>query len=765
MKIKVSKILDATFARATFDLSKANIRHSYKDHLALEILRNDSSMAYNILALTLEDRQIKQIAANITQLITEHPIIEHQAADEFLAEYRSLLMERFTDANKLSTIHLLLDILADNTTVTAEVFALHGITAEFLTHKIEFINQETIWESKIQISSPDIETKRAIIIPLERSRQLTLERYATNLTELAKSGKIDPVIGREREIERTIQILSRRKKNNPILVGEAGVGKSAIVEGLALKIASGDVPPQMLGKRLFSLDLTALIAGTKYRGEFEERIQEIISELTAAKDIILFIDEIHTIVGAGATQGTLDTANILKPSLARSEIMLIGATTYDEYRAIEKDAALERRFQKLTIEPSNREQTLQILNRIAPYYESHHKVRYSADSIEACVDLSQRYIAERTFPDKAIDIMDEAGAMAQTQFKRAEAQQNSSSKIISRQDIEQIITSMTGIPAEQLSQSDTERLRGLGDRLRSEIIGQDKAVEQTVKALHRSRAGLRDEHRPIGVFLFIGPTGVGKTLLAKKIAEIMTANPGALIRIDMSEYALKHNLSRLIGSPPGYVGYGEGGQLTEAVRRRPYSVVLLDEIEKAHPDVFDLLLQLFDEGRLTDGTGRQVDFRNTVIIMTSNLGSHDHAQSARKIGYATTSDRELTKQQADYHRVLERFFKPEFLNRIDDVIHFRELRQQEIRQIVELELKRMLQRIKRAGYSVNITEEALQLFAREGYQPQYGARALRRLLTEKVENPIASIIIEGKLSAGGSVTIEELDGEIVHRVA
>ena len=756
MKIKVSKILDSTFARATFDLSKGNIRHSYKDHLALELLRCDSSMAYNTLALSLNAQQINQIISEIEHQMSEYPTLESQPIDEYLMEYRNSLIDQFPEANKLSTIHLLLDILDDKTTATTEVLSSHGITASLIKYQLGQLDKEEAWESRMQPTRASVETM--IIMPSEKPRTMMIERFSTDLNELARQGKIDPVIGREREIERTMQILSRRKKNNPILVGEAGVGKSAIVEALALKILEGDVPPQMQNKRILSLDLTSLIAGTKYRGEFEERMQELTAELLSAKEIILFIDEIHTIIGAGATQGSLDTANILKPALARGEIKIIGATTFDEYReSIEKDAALERRFQKLTIEPSDREHTLKILNHIAPYYESHHNVKYSAESIEACVDLSSRYITDRTLPDKAIDMMDEAGAAAQSL---------STPTRIERKDIERIVTSMMGIPAEQISQSEIERLQGLAERLRGEVIGQDEAIEQIVKALHRARVGLRDEQRPIAVFMFIGPTGVGKTLLAKKIAQQMGSGEESLIRIDMSEYSLKHNLARLIGSPPGYVGYGEGGELTEAVRKRPYSTVLLDEIEKAHPDIFNLLLQLLDEGRLTDGMGRRIDFRNTVIIMTSNLGTATNSKSVRKIGYiAPQNNLAEEAEQANYRRALERFFKPEFLNRIDNVICFRSLNEDDIRGIVELELSRITKRIEQAGYRLRISEKAIKQLAKDCFDPKYGVRALRRVLTERVEDAVASQIIEGKLSLGGEIKIEEDGEKIIHRVA
>ena len=646
-----------------------------------------------------------------------------------------------------------------------------------------------------------------------------LDKFGVDLTRQAREGKIDPVIGRECEIERVVQILSRRKKNNPILIGEAGVGKSAIVEGLALRIAAGDVPHTIAGKRLYSLDVSSLVAGTKFRGEFEERMQQLLDELRKADDTIIFIDEIHTIVGAGSTQGSLDTANILKPALARGELQTIGATTLDEYREnIEKDSALERRFQRVLVEPTSCEETLQILRNIAPRYEAHHKVRYTDEALEACVTLTNRYITDRFFPDKAIDVLDEAGsrmhlqtarepdtlremeaALASTCEERREAvrqlvyEKAAAARLrelalrskldesraewqrsleshpaeIRAEHIAQVITSATGIPIERITTGELGRLRGLKDYLAGRVIGQDAAVEKVALSIQRSRAGLKDENRPIGVFLFVGPTGVGKTLLAKELSKWLFDERRGLIRIDMSEYGEKHNVSRLIGSPPGYVGYGEGGQLTEAVRRQPYAVVLFDEIEKAHPEVFNAMLQIFDEGHLTDGSGRKVDFRNTVIIMTSNVGSRAAVQRAVQVGYSTSSKTvvEQAAPQIEYRKALERTFAPEFLNRIDDIIVFRTLTLEDVERIVELELRRLLARTQRLGYKVEISAEAKRRLAVMGYEARYGVRSLKRTLLDNVEEPLSTLIIEGRVNEGAKVKILPAKAGVTLKVA
>ncbi|MCD8172944.1 MAG: ATP-dependent Clp protease ATP-binding subunit [Alistipes sp.] len=634
-----------------------------------------------------------------------------------------------------------------------------------------------------------------------------LDQFGTNLSAAAARGDIDPVIGRRKEIERLIQILGRRKKNNPILVGEAGVGKSAIVEGLALRMASGDVPQSLAGKEVFSLDIASLVAGTKYRGEFEQRIKALINELQKNKDIILFIDEIHTIAGAGSTQGSLDTANILKPSLARGELQCIGATTLDEYREhIESDSALERRFQKIIVEPTTREQTLEILHNIKGQYEKHHSVRYSDEALRACVDLTERYVTDRQFPDKAIDVLDEAGSKArifghtepeavkslEAALWELEAQmvenqnngaaENSSDRLhamtlrekineyhnewqhslgmhpieLGAAHIEEVITSMTGIPVEKVSQGEKKKLGRMEDHLRARVIGQESAVGKVTRSIQRSRTGLKDPNKPIGVFMFVGPTGVGKTHLAKELSKWMFDKEDSLIRVDMSEYSEKHNVSRMIGSPPGYVGYNEGGQLTEAVRRQPYAVILFDEIEKAHPDVFNIMLQIFDEGQLTDGLGRKVDFRNTVIIMTSNVGSRAAAQKPKAVGYKTpVKERiEILGKEAQYRNALERTFAPEFINRIDNIVIFNTLTGDDIQKIVTLELSGLTARAEALGYRLNVTPKARKTLAALGYEPRYGVRSLKRTILDLVEEPIAQLIVSGRLGSGDTIRVE-----------
>ena len=703
----------------------------------------------------------------------------------------------------VSTEHLLIGIAASKPNQSAEILEKNGVTAASLRKAVPGVR------GGAKVTSPDAE-----------GSYKALEKYSTDLTAAAKEGKLDPVIGRDQEIRRVIQILSRRTKNNPVLIGEPGVGKTAVVEGLAQRIVAGDVPTTLQGKKLISLDLGSMVAGSKYRGEFEERLKSVLNEIKNADgQIITFIDEIHTIVGAGAAEGSMDAGNMLKPMLARGELRLIGATTLDEYREnIEKDSALERRFQRVLVEPTSCEETLQILRNIAPRYEAHHKVRYTDEALEACVTLTNRYITDRFFPDKAIDVLDEAGsrmhlqtarepdtlremeaALASTCEERREAvrqlvyEKAAAARLrelalrskldesraewqrsleshpaeIRAEHIAQVITSATGIPIERITTGELGRLRGLKDYLAGRVIGQDAAVEKVALSIQRSRAGLKDENRPIGVFLFVGPTGVGKTLLAKELSKWLFDERRGLIRIDMSEYGEKHNVSRLIGSPPGYVGYGEGGQLTEAVRRQPYAVVLFDEIEKAHPEVFNAMLQIFDEGHLTDGSGRKVDFRNTVIIMTSNVGSRAAVQRAVQVGYSTSSKTvvEQAAPQIEYRKALERTFAPEFLNRIDDIIVFRTLTLEDVERIVELELRRLLARTQRLGYKVEISAEAKRRLAVMGYEARYGVRSLKRTLLDNVEEPLSTLIIEGRVNEGAKVKILPAKAGVTLKVA
>ncbi len=823
MQVKISKTLKGLVARAAFHTAKAGIRHSLKDFLALELLREESSLAYQLVSNRLQEWELHRVCTRIERAIFAADSGASGASDP-QAEDPETFYRNFTDelcasaaTRSLSTGHALLGIVSDAETAASQALAACGLTADVLAADLQQ-TADIEFGTEIQVHLLDYDTEPHP--PADGASPALLEKFGVDLTRQAREGRLDPVVGREEEIERVVQILSRRKKNNPILIGEAGVGKSAVVEGLALRIAAGDVPYTIADKRIFSLDVSSLVAGTKFRGEFEERMQQLLDELRKAHDTIIFIDEIHTIVGAGSTQGSLDTANILKPALARGELQTIGATTLDEYREnIERDAALERRFQKVLIEPTTPEQTLRILHNIVPHYERHHKVHYTEEALQACVDLAGRYIVDRHFPDKAIDVLDEAGsrihlltarepetlremetALCQVQRERREAvegavyEQAASARMrelalrsklgskraewrrsleqhpaqITAEHIRQVITAMTGIPAERISESEMSRLHSLHEHLAGRVVGQQEAVACISRTIRRSRAGLKSENRPIGVFLFVGPTGVGKTLLAKELSRWLFDERRGLIRIDMSEYAEKHNVSRLIGSPPGYVGYGEGGQLTEAVRRQPYAVVLFDEIEKAHPEIFNTLLQLFDEGRLTDGSGRCVDFRNTVIIMTSNVGSRAVAQRASSVGY-TTASRNAAVEAAPgdaYRKALEETFAPEFLNRIDEVVQFRSLTLEDVERIVDLELGGLLQRTAQLGYTVKITDSAKRRLAAMGYETRFGARALKRTLTEQVEDPMSELIVAGQLHEGDTVVVEEDAGRgVVLRVA
>ena len=641
-----------------------------------------------------------------------------------------------------------------------------------------------------------------------------LDNFSTDLTQAALEGKLDPVVGREREIQRVVEILCRRKKNNPILIGEPGVGKSAIVEGLAQLIARRRTSPVLFGKRLVNLDMTSIVAGTKYRGQFEERIKALIKELEQNPDIIVFIDEIHTMIGAGSTPGSMDAANIMKPALARGTIQCIGATTLDEYRnSIEKDGALERRFQKVIVEPTTPEQTLQILHNIKDRYEEHHHVNYTDEALEACVKLTDRYVNDRFFPDKAIDALDETGSRVhlqhaevppaivekekeigfikekkqaavrnqnfelaagyrdrQTQLERelAELQKQwsrgdaATRETVSEQEVADVVSMMTGVPVQRMAEAEGIRLKGMADELKRAVVAQDPAIDKIVKAIQRNRVGLREPNHPIGVFMFLGPTGVGKTYLAKKLAEFMFGSSEALIRIDMSEYTEAFNTSRLIGAPPGYVGYEEGGQLTERVRRKPYSIVLLDEIEKAHPNVYNMLLQVLDEGRLTDGNGRLVDFRNTVIIMTSNAGTRQLKEFGRGVGFTaggqmglSIDDRDKEYARSIIQKALSKQFAPEFLNRLDEIVTFDQLDLEAIKRIVDIELKGLYERIGQMGYQLNISDEAKEFVATKGYDVQFGARPLKRAIQNYIEDGVCERIIDGELTQGSTINISK----------
>ncbi|WP_410544082.1 ATP-dependent Clp protease ATP-binding subunit [Xylanibacter rodentium] len=647
----------------------------------------------------------------------------------------------------------------------------------------------------------------------QQSKTPVLDNFGTDMTQVATEGKLDPIVGREREIMRVVEILCRRKKNNPILIGEPGVGKSAIVEGLAQMIASRHVSPVLFGKRVISLDMTSLVAGTKYRGQFEERIRALIKEIEQNPDVIIFIDEIHTLVGAGSTPGSMDAANILKPALARGTIQCIGATTLDEYRnSIEKDGALERRFQKVIVEPTTADETLTILSNIKDRYERHHHVIYTDEAIEACVKLTARYITDRQFPDKAIDALDEVGsrvhlgsvqippeitekekeikyikekkqsAVINQNFELAAGYRDRQTELeaelkelnekwtngesgerqtVTEHDVADVVSMMTGIPVQRMAQAEGIRLKGMAAELKGAVIAQDAAIDKMVKAIQRNRVGLKDPNRPIGAFMFLGPTGVGKTYLTKKLAEFMFGSTDALIRIDMSEYTESFNVSRLIGAPPGYVGYEEGGQLTERVRRHPYSIVLLDEIEKAHGNVYNLLLQVLDEGRLTDGNGRFVDFRNTVIIMTSNAGTKQLKDFSRGVGFnATTIGPALNEKDKEYARgiiqkSLSKQFSPEFLNRLDEIVTFDQLDLEAIKKITDIEIIGMLKRVETLGYKVEISDKAKEFVASKGYDVQFGARPLKRSIQTYIEDGLSELIINNEPAPGTTIRIDK----------
>ena len=743
----------------------------------------------------------------------------------------AVLEARLQHTARVEEQHLLLAILHDQTETGAkQVLEMNNMNYEDALTLLSVKNgiglpeedyeeeDDTAGGGSASSGSPTGKTSTTTQQQKTKSKTPVIDNFGTDLTQQAQDGALDPCVGREREIQRVIEILGRRKKNNPILIGEPGVGKSAIVEGLAQMIVSHHCSPMLFNKRLVTLDMTGVVAGTKYRGQFEERMKMLVKELEQNPDIIIFIDEIHTMIGAGSAAGTMDAANILKPALARGTIQCIGATTLDEYRnSIEKDGALERRFQKVLVEPTTNEETLQILKNVRGRYEYHHHVTYTDEALEACVKLTDRYVNDRFMPDKAIDALDEVGSrvhlqnadippeIAETEKELKQVQERKSlaarsqnfelaasyrdrETVLNRElqelnrkwldgevDVRQEVTAeqvadvvsmMTGVPVQRMAQEEGIRLKGMAQELKQQVIAQDKAIDKMVRAIQRNRVGLKEPNHPIGVFMFLGPTGVGKTYLAKKLAEFMFGSADALIRIDMSEYTESFNVSRLIGAPPGYVGYEEGGQLTERVRRHPYSIVLLDEIEKAHGNVFNLLLQVLDEGRLTDGNGRFVDFRNTVIIMTSNAGTRQLKEFGRGVGFSATSSSALALDEKDkeharqiVQKALSKQFSPEFLNRLDEIITFDQLDLDAIKQIIDVELKGLYKRINALGYQVELTDEAKQFVAEKGYDVQFGARPLKRAIQTYIEDGISELIVNGDLQAGSTIRITKAEGK------
>ncbi len=803
--------------------------HIEPEHLLLGILRDGECKAAEILKSFYLD--LKGIKNELETQLREKSILENYSQDISFSEEASKILTlskleaRLMNDEKVDTPHILLAIMRDNQNNTYKILEKNDVTYEKI---IDRLKQEEAPFDGLDFNDDEEEEgigrrgnadKNNDGFGSSANRQTTqteqkqadggtpyLDNYGIDLTKAAEGGKLDPVVGREKEIERIAQILSRRKKNNPILIGEPGVGKSAIAEGLALRIVEKRVSRALFGKRIISLDMTAVVAGTKYRGQFEERIRAILTEVKKHPDVILFIDEIHTIVGAGSAAGSMDAANMLKPALARGEIQCIGATTLDEYRKnIEKDGALERRFQKVLVEPTSPEETLQILRNIKDKYEEHHNVTYTDEALEACVRLTDRYVTDRYFPDKAIDAMDEAGSrihlthisvpqeIEEQERLIEEAQQHKNEAIrlqnfelaasfrdrenqyteqlerlknewkeklkdnretVDAPQIEEVVSMISGVPVQRMAQAEGVRLKGMKQALLSKVIGQDKAVETLVRSIQRSRVGLKDPNKPIGTFLFLGPTGVGKTHLAKELAKNMFGTTDAIIRIDMSEYMEKFTVSRLIGAPPGYVGYEEGGQLTEKVRRHPYSIVLLDEIEKAHSDVFNMLLQVMDEGRLTDSLGRTVDFKNTIIIMTSNIGTRQLKEFGKGIGFtAQTGENEKEHANSVIRKALNKSFAPEFINRLDEIVTFDQLDIASLEKIIDIELAGLYKRIEGCGYHLLLDQEAKRFVAEKGYDVQFGARPLKRSIQNHLEDGLAELIINEEPQAGDTLHV------------
>jgi ATP-dependent Clp protease ATP-binding subunit ClpC len=793
--------------------------HEYigTEHILLGLVKEGSGVAANVLKnLDVDLRKIRLEVEKLVQsgpeMVTMGKLPQTPRAKKVI-EY-SMEEARNLNHNYVGTEHILLGLLREQEGVAAQVLMNLGLKLEevreevlnLLGHGIEGESTERGGREGVGVGSGSAEGGSQSSGRSGKSKTPALDSFGRDLTELAKQNKLDPVIGREREIERAIQILCRRQKNNPVLLGEAGVGKTAIVEGFAQRVVSGNVPEILTEKRIVVLDLAMMVAGTKYRGQFEERIKAVMNEVRRARNTILFIDELHTLVGAGGAEGAIDAANVLKPALARGEIQCIGATTLDEYRKyIEKDSALARRFQEIIVEPTSKDETIEILKGLREKYEEHHRVQITDDAVEAAVELSERYITARCLPDKAIDVIDEAGArvrlramtkppdlkeiddeverlnkekeeaVANQDFEKAASLRDSADKLKKKKDsitrewrdksrstdgvvdeevIAEVVSKMTGIPLTRMSTEDSMRLMKMEDDLHRKVISQDQAVKAVAKAVRRSRSGLKDPRRPTGCFLFAGPTGVGKTLLAKALAEFMFGDADALVQIDMSEYMEKHNVSRLIGAPPGYVGYEEGGQLTEKIRRRPYAVVLLDEIEKAHPDVFNTLLQVMEEGRLTDSFGRKVDFRNVILIMTTNAGA-EAIKNESAFGFRKEdSDTSYDGMKERVMERIERAFRPEFINRLDDVIVFRHLTVDNLKLVVDLELKKVRERLLERGLKLDLTDLAKEFIIKKGSNTDFGARPLRRAVENFVEDPLSEELLKGEFQGKDTITVD-----------
>jgi len=837
MNNQISREMSEVLAYSREEAIRLQMSTIEPGHLLLGMIRKGDGKAIEMLnGLSVDLMHVKRcIEQELVSRRTDvaesaFPGMASRAADELILNEEaarllrlSVLEARFQRKDEVDTEHVLLAMLKEGNNMVAKILKDNRVNYQSAYGQLsgksaprqgfglddEDDEDDSLGYAPEPTGGNERQQAQATATQQPKSAHDTpvIDSFGVDMTRAAAEGKLDPVVGREKEIERLAQILSRRKKNNPVLIGEPGVGKSAIVEGLALRIVQRKVSRLLFDKRLVALDMTAVVAGTKYRGQFEERIRAILSELQKNPDVILFIDEIHTIVGAGSAPGSMDAANMLKPALSRGEIQCIGATTLDEYRkSIEKDGALERRFQKVLVEPSTPEETLQILQNIKDRYEEHHNVRFTPEAIAACVKLAERYLTDRSFPDKAIDVMDEAGSRVhlinisvpkeieeqeklieqlkeqknqavkqqnyelaasfrdkvrrmeeelELQKKELEKQQKETPQVVDEEDIAGVVSMMSGIPVQRMAQAEGAKLKGMKEGLMSKVIAQDAAVEKLVKAILRSRVGLKDPNRPIGTFMFLGPTGVGKTLLVKELAQYMFGSPDALIRVDMSEYMEKHAVSRLVGAPPGYVGYEEGGQLTEKVRRKPYSIVLFDEIEKAHSEVFNMLLQVMDEGRLTDSYGRTVDFKNTIIIMTSNVGTRQLKDFGKGVGFTAHIKDDKEVSRSVIQKALNKHFSPEFLNRVDEIITFDQLDKPAIRRIVDIELQGLYKRMEGLGYQLTLTEAACDLLADKGYDVQFGARPLKRAVQTYVEDLLSELLVDGTIPVGSTICIDK----------
>ena len=820
MDYKFSDGLNRVFKQSKNEARRLQSEFLNTEHFLLGIIKTENSAKEILESLSADLTQIKRKIETLSS-VNSNPFTANMGSISFTkmadqAVKRSELECRQYQSSDINTVHLLLGILYKQEDPTANILQAYDIDYDAVQKEYrtmlkntDQLPQNSAYDDDEEKEEPYSQMKKPTgNLGAQKSKTPTLDNFGRDLTSLARDGKLDPVIGREKEIERVSQILSRRKKNNPLLIGEPGVGKSAIAEGLALRIQQKKVSRVLYGKRVITLDLASLVAGTKYRGQFEERMKAIMTELEKNRDVILFIDELHTIVGAGSSTGSLDASNMFKPALARGEIQCIGATTLDEYRQyIEKDGALERRFQKVMVEPTTVDETIQILHQIKDKYEDHHNVHYTDEAINACVNLTARYITDRFLPDKAIDAMDEAGSRVyiknmkvpseiiehetrieevkdlkqqavkaqdylearklkdeeerlQIELNLAQEQWDKDVKEkkeeVTEESVAEVVSMMSGVPVTKVGKNELDKMAQMDNKLNGKVIGQEDAVKKVVKAIQRNRAGLKDPNRPIGTFIFLGTTGVGKTELAKVMARELFDSDEALIRIDMSEYMEKFAVSRLVGAPPGYVGYEEGGQLTEAVRRKPYAVVLLDEIEKAHPDVFNILLQILDEGFVTDSLGRKIDFRNTIIILTSNIGTRDLKDFGDGVGFGTNAKKTNTDARArsTIENALKKAFAPEFLNRIDDIIIFNSLQQQDIKRIIDLELSKLYSRLEKLGYKVELTDDAKDFISEKGWDKDFGARPLKRAIQKYIEDLLAEMLVNKQFGEGETVILK-----------